>query len=495
MKDSDPFERSLSRNGTRLTPSASPLRATRTPLKSPLGKGGTTGWSTPARSANHSWFLNCGFKSVVLAWLAWQLLALEVLAAGATYPLKMGPSRRYLVDQQGTPFLLQGDAGWSLISGLTKEEAEQYLEDRRQKGFNTIMVNLIEHKFKGPVSRYGEGPFLTTGDFSTPNEKYFEHADWVIRRAEQKGIQILLAPIYLGYKGTDEGWYEETLRNSPAKCLAYGRYVGHRCQGFDNITWLIGGDRNPEQALESVNAVVRGIREFDHRHLVTAHCAPENSAAEVYGNEGWLDFNSTYTYQLIHPLLLRDYNRSPVMPFFLIESTYAGEHNASAVQIRRQAYWAVLCGGTGHIIGNRPIWLFDPGWQEAIEGAASKEMVYWKALFSSRSWHLLVPDQRHEVVTEGLGELRGLDTLIAARTSDGATVMAYMPTSRAVTVDLSKLSGNRRTAWWFNPRTGKSESAGEFTTEARKKFVPPGEGDWILVIDDAVRGFSAPGCR
>src|SRR6266542_896026 len=84
--------------------------------------------------------------------------------------------------------------------------------------------------------------------------------------------------------------------------------------------------------------------------------------------------------------------------------------------------------------------------QKAIDGAASKEMVYWKRLFTSRSWHLLVPDQRHEVVTEGWG---GLDTLMVARTSDGATVMAYMPTSRAITVDLSKLSGRRRKVWWF----------------------------------------------
>jgi hypothetical protein len=30
-------------------------------------------------------------------------------------------------------------------------------------------VNLIEHKFRGPVNRYGEGPFTTPGDFCTPN--------------------------------------------------------------------------------------------------------------------------------------------------------------------------------------------------------------------------------------------------------------------------------------------------------------------------------------
>ncbi len=50
----------------------------------------------------------------------------------------------------------------------------------------------------------------------------FACADWVIKKAGEYGIQVLLAPIYLGYKGTDEGWYEETLANSPQKCLEYG---------------------------------------------------------------------------------------------------------------------------------------------------------------------------------------------------------------------------------------------------------------------------------
>src|SRR5690348_12742655 len=98
--------------------------------------------------------------------------------AADRYPLRVGPDHRHLIDQNGEPFLVQGDAPWSLIVGLTNEEAEKYLETRRQQGFNSIIVNLIEHKFRGPVNRYGEGPFLTAGDFSTPNEKYFEHADW-----------------------------------------------------------------------------------------------------------------------------------------------------------------------------------------------------------------------------------------------------------------------------------------------------------------------------
>ena len=61
-------------------------------------------------------------------------LACGVMAyAAGPYPLRVGPDHRYLVDQSGAPFLIQGDAPWSLISGLTNEEAELYLEnpDRR----------------------------------------------------------------------------------------------------------------------------------------------------------------------------------------------------------------------------------------------------------------------------------------------------------------------------------------------------------------------------
>ncbi len=181
------------------------------------------------------------------------------------------------------------------------------------------------------------------------------------------------------------------------------------------------------------------------------------------------------------------------MPFILTESTYEGEHNASTVQVRRQAYWAILCGATGQMMGNRPIWLFDQGWEAALASTGAQDMSRLKVLFLSRPWYQLVPDQKHEVVVDGLGEFRGLDYLAAARTADGATVIAYMPTARAFTVDMTKIAGKSAKAWWFNPRTGKSDVAGEFPTTGKKQFTPPGDGDWVLVLDDASRNASAPG--
>lgn len=417
--------------------------------------------------------------------------------------LALSGNRRYLVDSEKGPFLLQGDAAWSLIVTLSKPDVSEYLQNRREKGFNAILVNLVEHKFckNPPRNAEGEPPFTTAGDFATPNERYFEHADWILREASKNGIYILLAPIYLGYKGTDEGWIDELMALSLAKCLEYGRFLGRRYKDFENVIWVMGGDRNPESALERIDLISLGIKQYDSRHLFTAHCAPENDAAEQYGGGGWLSFNTVYTYELIHPRLYGAYNRKPAEPFILIESSYEGEHNSSEVQIRRQAYWTILCGGFGHVFGNNPIWHFDgPGlfpveenWRQAMDLAGSVGMKHWGDLFRSRRWYELVPDEKHEVVVKGLGEFMGLDYLSAARTADGGTAIAYMPTSREITVDMAKISGDKASAWWFDPRSGEARSAGSFATQALHEFSPPGPGDWVLVLDEASKELPKPG--
>jgi hypothetical protein len=428
--------------------------------------------------------------------------------------LKVGDNKRYLVDQNNVPFLMQGDAAWSVIVELNDTQVEQYLNNRRQKGFNAIMVNLIEHKFCNhpPRNAAGEGPFTAPGDFSTPNEKYFAYADWVIRKAAENRIYVLLYPIYLGYVGTDEGWIEETLTNGPEKCLNYGRYLGKRYKEFDNIIWMMGGDRHPGPALEDVDMIALGIKEYDQRHVFSAHCEPDHSAVDDFSGGRWLNFNTTYTYGIVHQKLLQNYNRTPAMPFVLIESSYEGEHDSSAVQIRRQAYWSVLCGGFGHVFGNNPIWHFDtPGffaqfangvlpprkvtWKQAMDLPGSVGMEFWGELFRSRNWYDLVPDQKHEVVTNGLGEFNGLDYVAAARTPDGSTLIAYLPASRSVSVEMSKLAGKEVKAWWYDPRNGKAAAAGTYPASGKLEFTPPEEGDWVLVFDDAARQLPAPGSR
>lgn len=422
-------------------------------------------------------------------------------SAFARYPLKVSENRRYLVDQHDQPVLVHGDSPWSLIVGPTPEEAEMYLTDRAAKGFNTLLVNLLEHKFtpNAPCNFRGDRTFTTPEDFTTPNEKYFEHAGWVIRRAGEMGIQILLDVCFLGFDGGDQGWYVDVLANGPRRCAEFGRYVAERYKDFDNILWVIGGDKNLDKEREAMAAMGDAIRAVDARHLCTGHMVQGTSPLDPlrgFGGAPWIDLNNVYYSEVVHSRCIHAYYRQPTIPFILIESTYEGEHNASRVQIRRQAYWSLLRGACGQLIGNRPIWLFDPGWLQALNSPASVAMVYLKRLFESRPWWEFVPDAEHKVVTAGLGEFRGMDYLAAALTADGSCLMAYMPSSRTIAVDTSRLSGDKADVWWFNPRTGEVEAGKPITGRGEKWLTPPDSpadhGDWVVVVDDAAKGRPAP---
>jgi len=430
----------------------------------------------------------------LLAGLAALAGALAAEPVGTDLPLRVSENHRYLVDRRGSPFLLQGDAGWSLIANATQPEAELYLQSRQAKGFNAVLVNLIEHKFarNAPRNAYGEAPFASPADLASPNAKYFDHADWVIRKAAEHGIVVLLAPVYLGYTGLDEGFYDEVMAAGPEKCLAYGRFLGQRYRDFDNILWVMGGDRDPGPARENVDMVAYGIRESDRRHLMTAHCHSESYPPEQYPGS-WMQVATSYAYEIVHQRLAWDYARKPPMPLFLIESVYEGEHNASQLQVRRQAYWAILCGEFGHVMGNFPVWSFGPGWQAALDSPGSAALMHWGRLFRSRPWNELVPDTDHKLVTGGIGEYWGFDYLAAAATPDGGTAVAYMPDARTITVDLSRLARGRANAWWFDPRTGSATAAGSFPAEGTRPFTPPAPGDWVLVLDDASLKRAAPG--
>jgi hypothetical protein len=406
------------------------------------------------------------------------------------YPLKQSPGAKYLVDQSGNPFLIHGDVAWSLLAQLTREEAELYLENRRLKGFNTVMVSLMVRKYSSnpPKNRYGDEPFLRPGDFSTPNNAYFAHVDWVISKAAERGIQLLVAPAWIGYEGVGEGWYEDMIVNGMTKLRNYGRYLGNRYKNFNNIIWLDGGNRNPPNR-DVVRWVAEGIRETDTRHLHAVHCNRETSGLEYWAGETWLDVNTTYTSSLVYQKALADYNRANFKPFFLMEAYFEGERDSTPRQVRAQAYYALLSGAMGQFVGNRPLWLFDPGWQAAMDGQASRDMVRVKGVLAPRAWYTLAPDQTHVVVTSGRGTMGTSDYVAAAMASDGSLALAYLPSPRTVTVDMTRFWAGV-TASWYDPTDASytAVAGSPFPNAGTMQFASPkrnsvGDGDFVLVLE------------
>ena len=438
---------------------------------------------------------NLKYLSLAVATLLFFLVSGTGLALTPQYPLKLSADGRHLEDQAGQAFLINGDTPWSLIVKLTKAEAEQYLEDRRVRGFNSIIVEIIENQFGGPYNRNGDYPFLSSGDFSQPNEAYFQHADWVINKAAEKGLLVILTPAYIGYNCGGEGWCPEMKATSLADLRGYGRFLGNRYKDYDNIIWMHGGDAAAGDfgALAHVDAIAEGIREVDPGKLFTAHCSRQRSAIDCY-REAWLDINTTYSgCDQSASKTKTDYQRSPTKPFFYVEGRYEGEGLTDGRCIRSQAYWSVLGGSTGHFFGNNPIWLFNPGWQSALGSPGSRSMTHFGKLFASRPWSLLVPDYAETVVSGNRGSIGGSDYVMAARASDGSVIMAYLPKGQTVTVDMSRVAGGAADAWWYDPENGNPQYLGEFPTSGSQDFTPLDNSDRVLVIDNSDIGFPPPG--
>jgi len=408
------------------------------------------------------------------------------------FPLRWSRSGRYLVDARDRPFLIHGDAAWSLIAELKNEEVVRYLDDRRARGFNTVLVNLLERKFasRAPRNAYGQAPFARSNFI--PNDAYFEHAEWVVQQAAQRGILVLLTPAYLGYGGQEEGWYKELIATDRAALSEYGRYLGRRFQRYDNIIWVHGGDYNPPDR-SIVEAIATGIREFDQR-MCTAHTAPESSARDVWGQEPWLRLDNIYTYKNVIEKASAAYARTPVMPFFLLESSYENEQTDEPSVVRAHAYQALLSGAAGHIFGNNPIWHFSgPGsrepprsWPAALDSAGSRSMSELHKLFGTYAWWSLLPDGEHRLMRRD--DAQEADRAVAATAIDRDFAFIYVPQLKTVQVNPTALdctAGCRAT--WFDPSTGAYGPTLSLNSAQPASLRPParngtGDEDWVLII-------------
>jgi hypothetical protein len=445
-------------------------------------------------------------------------------AAKYTFPLKVSGNGRYLIDQSEKPFRIQGDSAQSLIANLTYAEAETYFADRQKKGFNTININLLEHKFAlhAPANRNGDAPFRTPGDFSTPNEAYFAFADSVLNLAASKGMLVSLAPMYLGYNGEAEGWWKELTSPANTQEVSYkfGLYIGNRYKRHKNILWVIGGDYTPPVGSEGeirLHRFLEGIKAAGATQLWAGDWNAPCLSTDVKAFADLMDVNAVYTSgDRAHPGATYveariAFEYSPPHPAYLKETGYENENwvPGDRASIRKYQYEAILGGATaGGFFGNRDIWEFATAqwwsgfsfghepWQKALDSPGSLDMMRLGQFFDSVRWYDLIPSGAggmKKLVSAGEGKNEGLERFIAAATGDGKVLVAYVPPeakgSATIPIDMTALTGGIR-ARWFDPGSGAySEIAGSpFSNVGYREFTTPGKNsggatDWILLLE------------
>ncbi|MBA8878899.1 hypothetical protein FHW16_002617 [Phyllobacterium myrsinacearum] len=434
----------------------------------------------------------------ILLWAVFSFLALHSLASAreTVFPLHVSANQRYLEDAAGHPFLMVADAAWSLIGDLSRDEIDHYLADRKKRGFNTILVSLIEHHFSrnAPRNFYQQSPFEKNGNFVAPNEAYFDNVDWFLRRADHAGFLVLLFPAYLGVNGGNEGWYSEMQAAGAPAMKSYGEYVGNRFAKFSNIIWIQGGDYDPPQR-DLVEALATTIAETDPDAIQSVHGSRDVRTDIVWSDARWKKLDTVYTYGNVAAATLQQYLVQPTRPFFFIEGVYEGENGATEETVRTTAYSALLTGAAGQVFGNNPVWHFSgPSlhaetvpWPIALSSRGAKSMTYLKEFFDTVPWWSLEPDQGKMLAPQSQSTA---GIAVAARSHDGKLFVVYLSGTRTATIkmDVSEQSG--RKAKWFDPSSGEFTAAEKpaVTVEGSLEYKAPdirnasGYGDWLLVI-------------
>jgi len=431
----------------------------------------------------------------------------------------LSADKTHLVDTiTNKPVFMNGEAAWSAIVQLNDADAAKYLSDRSKRGFNIVLVNLLEHVWANNCSSCSHGCADIKGDcpftgeaFSTPNEAYFAQADYFLRLASQHGITVLLDLFDLQPHPGD-GWDAEIQAASDATMTNWGAYVGNRYRGFNNVIYTMGTDEDPRRMkpplTPKLNEMATALHAADPNHLITSKNGGGESSLDVWSGHPWLGISEMYGAKDVAKLN-KEYTRPDFIPFFMDEDTYENEHSSTPLLVRTRQYWSSLSGAyLGSFFGNSPIWCFnetthpagipcrnDLTWQSQLGSKGSVGQMWYGKLMRSREHWKMVPDIQHAVVKAGYGS--GATLTVTARTRDGQTIISYIPNGNAttLTVEMSKITSrtNLANCWWFNPRDGSTNLIGALANSGTRDFAPPDAKDWVLVIDDKDANLPPPG--
>ncbi|MFT4023828.1 MAG: glycoside hydrolase family 140 protein [Flavihumibacter sp.] len=439
--------------------------------------------------------------------------------------LRVSDDAHFLKTSKDRPFFWLGDTGWELFHRLTFEEIQQYLNDRRRKGFNVIQAVVLP-EFDGikKPNRYGAVPF-SNFKVETPSQRYFQLVDTVVRLCANRDMYLCLLPTW-GDKVTPN-WGTGPVMFNTVTAYAYGKWLGNRYKDAENVIWMLGGDRPPVKDTNDWRpiwrAMARGIQEgTNYQCFITYHTSggPDGTSKYLHREE-WLNMNTVQSghgsghdvpvwkwierdYKLPNPKPVIDaepnYEDHPVNPWPTWDERNGYFDN---YDVRKQCYRSVFAGAAGVTYGDHAVWQFyngdqepvthvDRSWTKGLTSPGSEEVGYLRKLIECRPYLGRVPD--NSMILSGNGQ-KGL-AIVAFRGKDNQFGMIYMPIGKTIRVKTTWMKSDDIKAWWWDPRIGMMVRGESLPRRNEMEFTPPTQGvghDWVLILDNPEAGFRPPG--
>jgi hypothetical protein len=400
-------------------------------------------------------------------------------------PIRVSENGRYFVDQNGHPFFWLGDTQWQLLRSFTLAEAEEILENRRQKGFTVVQAMVTGLGDGTAANLEGHTPWLDHNP-ATPNAAYFENVDAILQLGRQKRLVMVL---YLCHNRQRDYVH-------PGNARAYARWVAQRYKDVPNLIWAFVTQVPLADHLPLIRELAAGVQEGDGgTHLISYHpdpVRPALSSGEIH-TESWLAFNMIQTwayYEGIYGMVTRDYHRTPARPVVMAEGAYEDETDSeygfvvTPLLVRKQAYWSHLTGGY-HSYGHSDCWRVPATWKSALDAPGAFQMGVLKRLFVARQWWDLVPDQ--SLFADQVNPGTTLHT--AARSQSGDWAIVYLSSPTRVSIRMAKIAAaNKVDAFWIDPQTGTRASAGTFQNTGTQAFSTPGGWKDAILLLEAAKG-------
>jgi len=418
-------------------------------------------------------------------------------------PMHVARDHRHLEYADHRPFFWLADTAWDGARWSSLKEWERYAQLRSSEKFTAVQW------IAAPGTNSEGRSAFTGGAHLKPDLEFFRKKDAKVDELNNAGLLDAIVPLSeLALNTTNR---LETLPESQAVLLL--RYLVARW-GANDVAWLLACDGAAVERWKHIGRAVFG--NISHAPVILftgeSYWALDEFRAErwvdVFGYQTGQDISDDNLQWMLAGPVPRDWKREPARPFINIAPPYENEPagksqpRITALDVRRSAIWSLLLTPTAGVgYGAHGVWDWEkdadaapvtPGneswkiWEKSLYLPAARQMDNVAAFFQGVDFNRLLPAQ--ELLLEQPGADSPAHHISVAATAAGDLTVAYTPERAAVSLR-SKVLQPSASATWFSPSTGLSNpTAASFSLGRddrgtnKVQFIPPGEGDWLLLI-------------